>query len=254
VQLLAAVQSTTGGAAQEAAAQPGLLQYLNDGGVVSYVLLALSVVALGMLLRNVLVMRVGFLAPPRAMQALEGLFAAGKIDAVRTYCEAREHRSFVTNVVAEGLRRHATERAIRLDASARASMEAAALEEADELHRVNDGLAIIAAVGPMLGLLGTVIGMIGAFRTIGSLEGAARSSQLAVFMSMALVNTAQGLIVAIPCTIAFSLFRRRIDRVVAQIGRDLERFASAVAKADAIADAAVLDERAPDPVSTGRRA
>ena len=105
----------------------------------------------------------------------------------------------------------------------RAAVEEAAQGEADELHRMNDMIGIIAAVGPMLGLLGTTMGMIGAFRTIGALEGAARSNQLATFMSMALVNTAEGLVIAIPCTIAFSLFRRHVDALVQRIGRDLER-------------------------------
>jgi biopolymer transport protein ExbB/TolQ len=82
----------------------------------------------------------------------------------------------------------------------------------------------------MLGLLGTVIGMIGAFNAIGSLQGAARSTELARFMSLALVNTAQGLVVAVPCTVAFALFRQRIDRVASEIGDDvLERLAEDLA-------------------------
>ena len=74
----------------------------------------------------------------------------------------------------------------------------------------------------MLGLLGTVIGMIGAFAAIGNLEGSARSHELAKFMSYALVNTAEGLVVAIPCTIAFSLFRRHVDHLVGQIAEQIE--------------------------------
>jgi len=73
----------------------------------------------------------------------------------------------------------------------------------------------------MLGLLGTVIGMIGAFNAIGSLQGAARSTELAKFMSLALVNTAQGLVVAVPCTVAFALFRQRIDRMVTDVAADV---------------------------------
>ena len=86
----------------------------------------------------------------------------------------------------------------------------------------------IAAVGPMLGLLGTVFGMIGAFQTIGTLEGAARSNKLAEFMSLALINTAEGLMVAIPCTVAFAVFRRRIDRLGADAGVIAEELAGLI--------------------------
>jgi biopolymer transport protein ExbB len=98
------------------------------------------------------------------------------------------------------------------------------------LHRLNNGLGVLAAVGPMLGLLGTVIGMIGAFNAIGSLQGAARSTELARFMSLALVNTAQGLVVAVPATVAFALFRQRIDRLVTDVAvSDLEPLADDLA-------------------------
>jgi biopolymer transport protein ExbB len=99
-----------------------------------------------------------------------------------------------------------------------------------KLQRLNNGLGVLAAVGPMLGLLGTVIGMIGAFNAIGSLQGSARSTELARFMSLALVNTAQGLVVAVPCTVAFALFRQRIDRLAGDVaGEVLERLAEDLA-------------------------
>jgi biopolymer transport protein ExbB/TolQ len=108
----------------------------------------------------------------------------------------------------------------------RASVESVGPAEVDRLHRSTDLLGIIAAVAPMLGLLGTVIGMIGAFRTIGQVVGAQRSTELATFMSMALVNTAEGLVVAIPCTVAFALFRRKIDGMVDWVSKELERLAT----------------------------
>jgi biopolymer transport protein ExbB/TolQ len=74
--------------------------------------------------------------------------------------------------------------------------------------------------------------MIGAFNAIGSLQGAARSTELARFMSLALVNTAQGLVVAVPCTVAFALFRQRIDRLATDVAADdLEPMAEELAAA-----------------------
>ncbi|MDZ4755073.1 MAG: MotA/TolQ/ExbB proton channel family protein [Phycisphaerae bacterium] len=201
-----------------------LLTYIQDGGIVSYLLIGLSILALTIAIRNAIVFRYRMFAPPRVMQALEGLLASGRIDSAQDFCEHPSNRSFITTVLAEAFRRTSGS----APAEFRATVEDVAQAEADEVHRMNDGLGIIAAIGPMLGLLGTVFGMIGAFRTIGALEGAARSNQLATFMSMALVNTAEGLIVAIPSTIAFALFRRKIDRILKRVSRDLERFAAYV--------------------------
>jgi biopolymer transport protein ExbB len=105
------------------------------------------------------------------------------------------------------------------------AIEEAGSRELDRLEKPNHGLAILAAVGPMLGLLGTVIGMIGAFAEIGSASGIAKNEELARYMSLALVCTAEGLIVAIPCTFAYALFKRRTDRLVAEVGDVAERLA-----------------------------
>jgi biopolymer transport protein ExbB len=83
----------------------------------------------------------------------------------------------------------------------------------------------------MLGLLGTVVGMVGAFNTISSTEGFARPDQLAGDISQALVTTLMGLILAIPATAAFTYFRNRIDHFASEIGTIVE-------------DLAVLAERA----------
>ncbi|MFO0963654.1 MAG: MotA/TolQ/ExbB proton channel family protein [Phycisphaerales bacterium] len=220
-------------------ASPTLLTYIRDGGALSYVLIALSVLAVALTVRNVLALRTREFAPPEVMSTLELLLGEGRVAEAERYCKDPANRCFVTTVLAEAFARARTSGFGLLEF--RGAVEEVARGEADEVHRMNDGLGVIAAVGPMLGLLGTVIGMIGAFRAIGGLQGAARSNELATFMSMALVNTAEGLIVAIPATIAFALFRRRIDRIMHRIGRDLERFAGMVATGGARAAQAQRD-------------
>jgi biopolymer transport protein ExbB len=151
------------------------------------------------------------------------------------------------NVFGQALERCATSPFGALEL--RAAIEDAAQPEVDRLHRLNDGLGIIAAIGPMLGLLGTVFGMIGAFHTIGGLEGAARSSELAKYMSLALVNTAEGLIVAIPCTVLFAVFRRRINALVAEAGEIIERLVNGASARTAPAVAPRGQPRAAQPLS-----
>jgi biopolymer transport protein ExbB len=222
-----AIDPAAEGAAAAAVEGISILQYIRAGGVLSYVLIALSVVAVALVIRNLLALRLVHLVPPDAVRELERLLRDQDLAGAQRYAAQSAEPSFLTNIFSQSLDRCATSPLGPLEL--RAAVEDAAHSEVDELHRFNDGLGIIAAIGPMLGLLGTVIGMIGAFHTIGSLEGAARSSELAKFMSMALVNTAEGLIVAIPCTVAFALFRRRINRLAGEAGRVIERLVNQVA-------------------------
>ncbi|MBL0927769.1 MAG: MotA/TolQ/ExbB proton channel family protein [Phycisphaerales bacterium] len=214
----------------EAAAQSiSLIDYIHAGGVVSYILILISFVAVFLVVRNLLVLRYAVLVPPEQEAALDSMLRDGRLDEAAAYCAQAAPRSFLTRTLQPALERSAGSPFGYLEF--RGALEESAQNEADEVHRFNDGLGIIAAVGPMLGLLGTVFGMIGAFRSIGALEGAARSTQLSIYMSMALVTTAQGLIVAVPCTIAFALFRRHIDRVLMRAGLVLERAARAMTPA-----------------------
>lgn len=200
-----------------------LWNYIQDGGTLSYVLIALSFVAVASMVYNALEIRRTRQAPPTVLTQLERLFADGSYQAAQQVCLSQPNGSLLTGVVGAALTRSLASPLGM--AEFRSAVEASAPPEVDRLHRQNDWLGIIAAVAPMLGLLGTVIGMIGAFRTIGTLSGSERSSELAKFMSMALVNTAEGLVVAIPCTIAFAIFRRRIDQIVDEIGGQIERLA-----------------------------
>ena len=82
---------------------------------------------------------------------------------------------------------------------------------------------MIGSIAPMLGLTGTVLGMIEAFTTIAGLVGVARPQELAGGIGQALLTTLLGLLVAIPTMVAFSYFRNKIDSLVAEIGKRVER-------------------------------
>jgi biopolymer transport protein ExbB len=200
-----------------------ILDYIQDGGTLSYILIALSVFGVALMVRNLLALRPSQISPAFVYDELERLARAGDTASAIAFCAQPENDSMLANAVGAGLEHSATSAMGVFEL--RQEIEAAGRHEVERLHRMNDGLGIIAAVGPMLGLLGTVIGMIGAFGAISALQGAARSSELAKFMSMALVNTAEGLIVAIPCTIAFALFRRRIDRLAGDAANDADALA-----------------------------
>ncbi|HLP84007.1 MAG TPA: MotA/TolQ/ExbB proton channel family protein [Phycisphaerales bacterium] len=204
-------------------AAKSLWDYVMDGGLLGFVLIGLSVFALTLMIRNALAIREERLAPGEVLDAIEEKFREGKFREVEKMCKA-DDAPYAARIVGKALSRCLNSPYGMMEF--RTAVEDAAGDETDRLHRMNDWIGILAAIGPMLGLLGTVIGMIGAFSTIGRMTGAQRSNELATFMSMALVNTAQGLVVAIPCTVAFAIFRRRIDAIVSKVGQRLERINS----------------------------
>jgi biopolymer transport protein ExbB len=207
-------------AAPDATMSQSILDYVKSGGPLSYVLVCLSLVAVALMIRNGIIFSRKRIAPDGVFERLARLLRENDIEGALAYASAPENNSFLTRVFGSALLRCSRSPFGFLEL--RSALEESGAREADRLHRANEGLGILAAIGPMLGLLGTVIGMIGAFATIGKLEGAARSHQLAIFMSYALVNTAEGLVVAIPCTVAFALFRRHVDHLVGETAERIE--------------------------------
>ena len=111
----------------------------------------------------------------------------------------------------------------------RAAMEGSGREVAHRLERYLPAIATIASAAPLLGLLGTVIGMIEIFGSqapaAGSAVGGGNPAQLAHGISIALYNTAFGLIVAIPALIFWRYFRARVDGYILELELAAERFA-----------------------------
>ena len=98
------------------------------------------------------------------------------------------------------------------------AIEEASLLEIPELERNLAVLGTVAIVSPLFGLLGTVTGMINAFTTI-ALEGTGDPQQLAGGISQALLTTAGGLTIAIPCLIFYQLFDSRVNRYMVEISQ-----------------------------------
>lgn len=112
----------------------------------------------------------------------------------------------------------------------RAAMESSGRAIAHRLERYLPALATIASAAPLLGLLGTVIGMIEIFGSQAPASGAAGNpAQLAHGISIALYNTAFGLIVAVPTLIFWRYFRSRVDGYLLHLELAGERFAQHLA-------------------------
>lgn len=200
-------------------------KYIEGGGIIGYVILALSIVAFAYAVAAFLRTQRARLIPDEQVKALRAQADAGDFHEALKECRSEEGDTFLGRIAAAGLDRSLRGPLGGLEA--RAAMEDAGEEETARLFRAIDPIAVIASVAPLLGLLGTVQGMIGAFETV---AGAATKSSayyetLASNISIALITTFQGLVVAIPCVMAHAWLRRRIDRAAADSGRALEPLA-----------------------------
>jgi biopolymer transport protein ExbB len=96
------------------------------------------------------------------------------------------------------------------------SAEEATAEQASRLYRRVEYLNVIGNIAPMLGLLGTVLGMVMAFQQMAESAGYGRAPELAEGIYLALITTVQGLIVAIPCLAAHSFFANKIAMLISE--------------------------------------
>lgn len=96
------------------------------------------------------------------------------------------------------------------------AMEEATVQISHDLERYLTALGIIASIAPLLGLLGTVVGMIDVFQSL-MVEGAGNANVLAGGISTALITTAAGLSVAIPALIFHRFFLRRVDELIVDV-------------------------------------
>jgi biopolymer transport protein ExbB len=203
-----------------------LITLVMAGGLVGYIILLLSVVAVALVVVHLVQLREEALAPAELVEELDEHLRAGRVTEALKVCQDEEVDCLLTRVMESGLLRFTRSAFGALEL--KAALEEAGQAESSRLHRATDGLALIAAIAPMLGLLGTVVGMVGAFDTISASEGFARPDQLAGDISKALVTTLMGLSLAIPATAALTYFRNRIDGLVAHLTDVIESLATHV--------------------------
>ncbi len=201
--------------------QRTLIDTIIAGGYIGVIIILLSIVAVGFIVEHFLTIRKERLIPDAIMDDLEQLIQAGDLPAAIKLCQAPSNYCLGTDVVLAGLERYQGSKFGFADY--KAAVEEAGEDNTARLYRKTDALSVIGAIAPMLGLFGTVEGMMESFNTIASRGGMARPEELADSIGKALVTTWLGLIVAIPSMVAFSYFRNRIDSLVSDCGRRIER-------------------------------
>ncbi|MFG0329319.1 MAG: MotA/TolQ/ExbB proton channel family protein [Phycisphaerales bacterium] len=195
-----------------------LFEQIQYGGLTGYFILALSVVALSLVVVHFIAIRPERLMPRELAQQLANALADRNIEEAARLCALPDNDCFLTRVLGRGLQRY--RRSAFGPFEFKDAIEEAGAEQVARLYRATDALGLIGAVAPMLGLLGTVIGMVGAFDTISS--ESARAELLAGDISKALVTTLMGLMLAIPTMAAFTFLRNRIDAYAAEAAHEIE--------------------------------
>lgn len=187
-----------------------LWDIIKSGGSIGFFIILLSIIGMALTIEHFLTIRRDQMVPPDLLTHIEALFEDEEYEQVMDLCEAQPN--FLTNVVAAALPRIG---------SSFDQIESAIADGADnesmKLFQKIGYIQLLSSLGPMLGLLGTVTGMIGAFQKIATSEGSPSPAELADNIGMALVTTAEGLVVAIPLTAAFFFFRNRIIRISTEV-------------------------------------
>lgn len=192
-----------------------------NAGVIGWVIVLVSIVALALVIENFMTLKRDKIAPPDLIDELEAMFEEEHFQEALELCE--NERNYLTNVVAAGLGKlgHPFE---TIQSSVREMED----EESTKLFQKVGYLSLISATAPMMGLLGTVSGMFVTFGKIAAAGGSVSPAILADGIKLALVTTIFGLIVAIPVGAFFFIFRNRVVRTTIEvnaIAEDLfERF------------------------------
>jgi biopolymer transport protein ExbB len=194
--------------------QQNFLYFLFGGGGMLGVactvpILLMSMAALAMFIEHLLTIRRSVIIPAGLAEEAHGLIANRSFVPAEQQCRLRP--SFLSYVILAGLQEVA-----QGYGAVDKAMEDASHAQAARIFRKIEFLSVIANISTMLGLFGTVVGLVVAFKRVADTQGIARAADLAGGIYLALMTTIEGLTVAIPCVAAYAIFKHRADQLVAE--------------------------------------
>jgi len=217
-----------------------MLEIVQAGGWLMVPIIASSVIAVAIVLERLWTLQTKRVIPRTLTNQVWDWVQKNELDAQRI--QQLHSSSPLGQVLATGLAyRHAPREVLK------EAIEDAGRHTVHDLERYLNPLGTIAAISPLLGLLGTVSGMIRAFTAI-TTQGVGNPAILAGGISEALITTAAGLAVAIPSLIAYRFLRGRVDGLVVQIEKEAIRFSDALLQHQRAGVFGVGDEAAKQPL------
>jgi biopolymer transport protein ExbB len=190
-----------------------LLSILQAAGWPIIPLVICSVLALALIFERLISLRTSQVAPHKLLDEVIAVTKA-TLPTPDTISKLSEN-STLGKVLAQGLAAASQPKIAEVDL--RNALESAGRQAVLSLEKNLTTLGTIATAAPLLGLLGTVVGMIEIFGVSGNASGSGNPQELAHGISVALYNTAFGLVVAIPSLVAYRHFRARVDSLTAQL-------------------------------------
>lgn len=186
-----------------------MLNFLNAGGPIMWVLLALSIVGLGFIIDRAIALRAKRVIPPMVEEALEACHTRDQLPLLRQVCSQRP--AALSRLLLVAMDHLEWPKAENRDA-----LQTRARHEITQLERGLVVLEITVGVAPLLGLVGTIHGLITLFGDLGRI-GISDHSALARGIAIALNTTLMGLLVAIPSLVAWSYFSKRVETLAVEM-------------------------------------
>lgn len=197
-----------------------MLEIITAGGILMLPILICSIIAMAIIAERFWTLRTKNVAPADVSQQARRWLRNNKISDAQL--QQMQAQSPLGRVLAAALaNRH------RSSETLKQAIEETGSHVAHELQRYLNSLGTIATITPLLGLLGTVIGMISVFTRITS-AGVGNPGELAGGISTALITTAAGLVVAIPSLVMYRYFRGRIEELVVNMERESHSLLEAI--------------------------
>ena len=185
-------------------------EIIQKGGVVMYPILLCSVLSLAIFLERLWSLREGRIIPKSFIKEVEEFIRMKKFNEAIALCSTSN--SSIARIIYAGLKK-----AGKSKDEIKEAVNEQGKQEAMELERFLTTLGTIAGVSPLLGLLGTVTGMIKTFNVLAISKQLGDPGMLSAGISEALITTAAGLIVAIPSFIFYKYFTSKVDKLVVKM-------------------------------------
>ncbi len=200
-----------------------MFEIVKAGGIVMVPIILCSIVAMAIILERLWTLREARVVPAELTDKVWRWVENRAL--TNTQIQALQQHSPLGRVLAAGLANRNRDRAVMIEA-----IEDAGRHVAHDLERYLNTLGTIAAVTPLLGLLGTVTGMIRTFKAI-TVAGIGNPTAMAGGIAEALITTAAGLLVAIPALVAYRYLRGRVDALVIQMEKESIKLVQAIDRA-----------------------
>lgn len=208
--MLAAAAATSATNVQNVAGKKtGLASWIVSGGVMMIPIILASILALAIIIERFLYLRQVRLDGDSFMEKIRRVLGADRVEEALVICE--NSPGPIPGLIRAGIEQKGSSKE-----EIKESIEEAATREMPALERYLPALGTIANVSPLLGLLGTVLGMIQSTDVLAT-QGTANTVGLVGGISVALVTTAAGLLVAIPVLVAHNYFVNRVNSLILEM-------------------------------------